>query len=432
MRIFRHRIVTYFSASIFTSILFFGILTINLQYEIRELETVEDPNLSSQKTPNICKPVTSFGFVKNHKCGTMTLTTMFLRVADDHNLEIALPNNSAWKIDWPDPPKNLSPSRKPNRKFDVLVLHTMYQREIWDKIMETGYKRISILRSPYKQFKSYFVFFQVDVIVRYVNSMSDQGFDREKSQFDQFLENPEKYYNYMYSATKNVQAYNFGYNDTEKLEEKDRMENLFVKKLENEFDLMLITDYMNESLVLLKEHFCWNLKDVLSTFKNEKRRSVYYIDEETEKRREEIYRSWASLDYKLFDTFNKTFWRKIGKINNFQEKIASYREIADKVGQFCNHLLNANRQNVENKERVLIIDQNKNYWRENFTIDEKFCTISALKTINYVPKLQMARYGKSQPKTADSFLNSRLQKKGLPELFGGPFPWMRRRRGLNF
>ena len=68
-----------------------------------------------------CSPVRTFGFIKNHKCGTMALTTMFLRLAEENDLEVILPKVSNWNLNWPNPPRDFYESRKSDGKFDMQV-----------------------------------------------------------------------------------------------------------------------------------------------------------------------------------------------------------------------------------------------------------------------------------------------------------------------
>ena len=344
-----------------------------------------------------CK-VNAFAFVKNHKCGTMTLTTMFLRSAEEKGLEIALPNSSSWKLDWPNPVRNVHPSRKPSQKYDALVLHAMYDRVTWDRIMEPGYKRISILRSPFEQFKSFFNFFFVYYIVKWKRDLQNQKTDL--SEFDEFLANPSRYVNYMYIPSKNVQAFNFGFNRSIEETRDELFEDNFVEKIHKEFDLMLITDYMNESMVLLKEEFCWDLPDVLFSMKNDRPYRNFRdknVAHQLEIEREEKYKKWATLDYKLFNKFNKTFWLKVRSIKNFEEKLESYQSILNRVSLFC-------RKNT--KSSALTISESENYWKESFQIDKVFCSRWKLKTYEYVQLLQEKRYGHSEKRDPDNFLRN--------------------------
>ena len=37
----------------------------------------------------------------------------------------------------------------------------------------------------------------------------------------------------------------------------------WIEQMDNEFSLILITDFMDESLVLLKQLMCWETKDII-------------------------------------------------------------------------------------------------------------------------------------------------------------------------
>ena len=71
----------------------------------------------------------------------------------------------------------------------------------------------------------------------------------------------------------------------------------------------MISDYFDESVVLLKRLLCWEFDDILYHKANKR------IDEEravdlSEDAKENIKR-WNKADVFLYQHFNQTFWRKI-------------------------------------------------------------------------------------------------------------------------
>ena len=72
--------------------------------------------------------------------------------------------------------------------------------------------------------------------------------------------------------------------------------------LKQEFDLVMLMEYFDESLVLLKRRFCWKMEDILYFELNE--RMGIEKQDVTSQVREQI-RKWNSADVLLYDAFNQ-------------------------------------------------------------------------------------------------------------------------------
>ena len=184
------------------------------------------------------------------------------------------------------------------------------EREI-RKVMPNDTLYISIIREPGELFESTYRFFYPNV----------EAFQRGPEQND--LDSPEIWLNnakhyfsekkrtlYWFYA-KNHEMFDFGYdalmNDDNEIEQT-------VKKIDQVFDFILITNYMSESLVLLADMLCCPLADVSSVVLNANAK----IDSSKEgelrmKRISKKAREWNKADSALFDYFNKSLWTKIEK-----------------------------------------------------------------------------------------------------------------------
>ncbi|PIK34642.1 putative galactosylceramide sulfotransferase-like [Apostichopus japonicus] len=81
-----------------------------------------------------------------------------------------------------------------------------------------------------------------------------------------------------------------------------------ISHLDDSFDLVLITEYFEESLILLRDLMCWQTDDIVSFVVNARAKSsVHEIRKDVRRRLWE----WNSGDAMLYDHFNKTFWRKV-------------------------------------------------------------------------------------------------------------------------
>ena len=128
-----------------------------------------------------------------------------------------------------------------------------------------------------------------------------EWFDKEETigaRLKKFFENPEKFYSDTHKLryrVKNHLAFDLGY-DGGNLDE-------VVKR----FQFVLISDYFDESLVLMKEQLCWSwhnliyIKFKLSYLKEK----LVFTPEQTE-----AILKWNSRDEELFQAFNQSFWKR--------------------------------------------------------------------------------------------------------------------------
>ena len=121
---------------------------------------------------------------------------------------------------------------------------------------------------------------------------------------------------------RNPQSFDLGldykfYQDAKGIED-------YVALLDKEFDLVLISDYFDESVVLLKRILCWEFEDVLFVKTNERldnERAASISDDIFEN-----IKRWNKADVLLFEHFNRTLWNKIKmEGESFYEDLATLR-----------------------------------------------------------------------------------------------------------
>ncbi|XP_072182206.1 galactosylceramide sulfotransferase-like [Diadema setosum] len=274
-----------------------------------------------------CRPLRRVVYIKTHKTGSTTLASIFERYAYLHSLDVAVPPLKGNHI--------LSNSRLfqtsmvikiPKRKrkdFDMIFNHVRYNRRQMDIAVPRA-KYISIIRHPVSQFESFFGYFE---LARRLHINTTNPFETFVSNIKNFTAG--KFY--MSQRARNGQLYDFGFDpkydeNLTKIEEK-------IEKLGREIDLMMISGYFDESLILLRKLMCWNYTDILYISNGVRSKSHRYpITEETEQK----IRWWNAGDVMLYDYFNKTFWRKIQEYGNrFSQDLAHFRALKGDFEDEC-------------------------------------------------------------------------------------------------
>lgn len=106
-----------------------------------------------------------------------------------------------------------------------------------------------------------------------------------------------------------------------------------IKKVDRDFELVLIMEYFDESLLILKKAFCWTVRDILYVKFNQRRhKPVRHLDEQMKKN----IRNWNKADVMLYDHFNKTLWKKIAAYGpSFRKDLDEFRQINSKMQSSC-------------------------------------------------------------------------------------------------
>ena len=188
-----------------------------------------------------------------------------------------------------------------NFNFDnSLQLFFRYNQTTMRLIMPPNTKFITILRHPVSRFESAFLF---------EDFPSFLGISSASNPLYQFLQQIDKFkpeISTMYTL-RNGMSFDLGLEP----EEFDKAEVItaLITSVEKDFDLVLIMEYFDESLILLKQLFCWSLDDVLYLKHNSRLKSFkrHHIPRQFRN----AFLDWNKADVLLYQYFNQTFWKKV-------------------------------------------------------------------------------------------------------------------------
>ena len=108
----------------------------------------------------------------------------------------------------------------------------------------------------------------------------------------------------------------------------------WLEMLDSKFDIILIVEYFQESIVLMRRTFGWNIKDIMYNRQNTTpvRHAVGPVDPQLVRR----YKAWSRVDYKLHYHFNRTLWRKIAdEGDDFWNELAYFKSALNQTNMFC-------------------------------------------------------------------------------------------------
>lgn len=167
--------------------------------------------------------------------------------------------------------------------------------------MPTDTFYFSILRSPISMMESLFTYYKLI-----------PAFSRFKT-LEDFLLDGGRSYNASWPGAhyaRNVLTFDLGEDSSGPADEAelDRRTVSLISAVESRFHLVLISEFFDESMVLLKHALCWTLEDVLSFRLNSRsERSRRPLSPEMA----DLVKGWSSLDWRLYRHFNTSFWHRV-------------------------------------------------------------------------------------------------------------------------
>ena len=189
-------------------------------------------------------------------------------------------------------------------------------------------KYITIIRNPIDHFESVFNYFDL---------FDSLGLGNYRNPLQSFLRNPTDFNDLNLRGTlhliRNPLIFDLGL-DYKYFQNKSAVVQ-FIKHIDEEFDLVLITEYFDESLMLLKDLLCWKFEDIL------------YIKQKVRKQRTSSSRevrtnilSWNQADVLLYNHFNRTLWRKILRVGpKFYSDLQFFRKMNRMIEETCSREL---------------------------------------------------------------------------------------------
>ncbi|KAK3736171.1 hypothetical protein RRG08_006209 [Elysia crispata] len=312
-------------------------------------------------------------FAKVHKAASSTVQNILLRFAMARNLSVLLPtggpviSQTTSKIKR----EKVIPSIEGKELYDILCSHVLYEEEEINKYFPKSAFRVAIIREPMKQALSALTYYTVTWAVKELKG----GYDKHKTDpITGFLKHPEDFSGGKkcpspLSFVSNRMSYDLGLevSNAEEMEENGTKIQTFLKKLETEFNLVLISDYFESSMILLKRSLNWSMKDIIYIKVNEMlldKDSVWRKKPKLTPAQLLAFRRCNKLDYVLYEHFLPIFHDKVEREPLFEEEVAAYKRVLKSVSDFCH--------NAASGEKLLV---QRSRWTEEFDVSRHDCAL---------------------------------------------------------
>ncbi|XP_075061891.1 galactose-3-O-sulfotransferase 2-like [Mixophyes fleayi] len=299
---------------------FLGIHFAKRSPQTTDLHFVSDvPSSSSSRT---CQAKSHIVFLKTHKTAGSTILNLLHRYGDRNDLIFALPFKHQFSYPNHFFSRYVKGFDSPTRpQYDILCHHMRFNLREVRKVMPSDSFFFTIIRDPATMAESAFSYYR-----------SSTGFKKAPN-FTAFISNPSHYYQQGEKTNQyahNLLWFDLGHNPDAPFTED--LARAGVQAVEATFNLVLLAEYFDESMIFLKEELCWELDDVV-TFKL----NIRGTSKPLEKREVEQLRAWNALDWYLYSYFNRTFWEKIehfGRVK-MDNEVRRLRERRQQLAELC-------------------------------------------------------------------------------------------------
>ena len=261
-------------------------------------------------------------FVKTFKTGGTTLQNILMRHGDVNNLVFVL-FKSSDSLDHKIPfPAHKTPKLIEGKNYNILCRHSMYKRTAMASIMPKDTVYITLIRDPVKHFISAFWYYGYPQAFGIAKQKHPMGF------FVDNLDNPNFKYKFPFNGVlSQLGLHKSVFKDDQKLQHS-------LKQLDKEFELVLITEYFEESLILLKRLLNWRL-DEMVYFKMRVQTNQSEMKLLTPNQ-QKVIREKRHPVVLLYDYFNKTLWRKISEQDDtFWDEVRQLRNMIQETTTAC-------------------------------------------------------------------------------------------------
>lgn len=307
----------------------------------KSLSRVDDSEEQSRlQWSDICVEKRNFVFIKCMKCATETMGTIIRRFGYKRALNFVLPVKNNIYLGWPYI-MTKTDYRSSKWPYNIIFEHSVYNYTIMTSLMPNNTVYLTSIREPWRRLVSSYHYFRIAEIGE-VPSANFTEYVRNIEKYDRIYRSPEKHKLRSciadnFSLVKNLQGHCLGMPLGFPEGRSNISNNLpavqkYIEHLEKQFSLVMIVEYMNESLILLKRLMCWTFQDIIHHVSNKAGNKKYLKKGDNF----QIFKNYSYIDFVIYDHFNYTFWKKVKEQGeDFYGEVDQFKLVQMLVNQFC-------------------------------------------------------------------------------------------------
>ena len=350
--------------------------------------------ISDRSRTESCSATSKVGFMKTHKTASSTVQNILFRFGlnsgwnfvlpdrgshlgpPEHQYQLTLPYNSSWyqEVSWA--------AMAQQQGYNIFALHTKWSQDQVAKVLGSrggDTKFITILRNPVDNFES---------LYNYVHF--NQTFKVNLEEFVyKYIEKRRKVQRVHQYLGRNQQLWDLGLaakNISNLAAVKEKIE-----QIDKDFDLVMIAEDFDASLVLLSEELCWPLVNMTSLKVNARKKSAV---EKLSQEARDILQDWLWADTILYDHFKQKLDKRKEEygLQRLESQINKLKDLNAQVKSEC--VLETVRNTKKLSEEYIPYSKDVVAFKINEDTNPycKFYGISEISFIDTIRDLQVEKY----------------------------------------
>lgn len=350
--------------------------------QIRRYQIVYDQTEVPDQHAGLPKTeVQHVAFLKVHKAASSTAQNIFLRFGWKRNSTFVLapaknpsgyPNIISLRESLTN--SNILPP-PPGKHYDILCNHVFYTKQAFTQFMPSDTVFIGIIREPFELYKSILNYFHPRYIFNKIKGPDPAS---------QFLRDPLKYEpvgRISASWTNSRMAVEYGFPEKLFREYNQTEVDAYLAKLDKEFLLIIIAEYFEESVVLMRRLLHWQTEDILyikiNVAKHKDETKLYKAFDR------DFYKGYSKLDYALYSFFYKRLREQIRREGqDFDDELLAYKELRRRVEDYCSQ-----------KEVLNPMEIPETAWGKQFNVTRTDCADMKRGEIDFITRIRIRQYG---------------------------------------
>ncbi|KAM4635505.1 galactose-3-O-sulfotransferase 2 [Polymixia lowei] len=335
-------------------------------------------------------------FLKTHKTGSSTVQNLLFRMGERESATFAFPYYT-YQFSYPDKFRAEFVDELPDgsSQFDILCSHMHLDLGQLKQVMPQNTIYITILREPLRTFEAIFSYY-TSAVPAFTLAKKAAEAGEHKSALSVFLESPESFWDPNEPGNglgKNPMSFDLGLNS----QQWNSSWPADLTLLEETFQLVMIAEHFDESLVLLGALLKLKPEELAYVRLNIRSpQDITLLDDITKAR----IRTWNTLDVLLYDFFLQLFWEKAEQygLEKLKMEVAVLRASTERIRQSCVAREGVHPGELEDLVRpwqtdsVTILGYQV---RGNLTQQEQgFCVRLVLPELQYHAHLYFQQYGR--------------------------------------
>lgn len=287
-----------------------------------------------------CFEKRNFVFIKCMKCATETMATIIRRFGLKRVLNFVLPVKNNIYLGWPFIMEK-SDYRPSKWSYNIIFEHSIYNESIMSAIMPKDTLYLTIIRHPWSRLVSSYQYFGLDRISEAPTGNFTE-YVKNIEKYDKIFGDPRKHrlrgcFPDHFSVVKNLMGHCLGMplgfpQGRGNITDNKTAIQEYINFIDQKFSLVMIVEYMYESMVLLKRLMCWKLQDIVHKVSNVIGNHHKFTKGDNYK----IYEKFSHVDFIIYDHFNASFWKKVRDQGpDFYDEVNHFKLVQLTCNQFC-------------------------------------------------------------------------------------------------